>query len=125
MAVIPDVCNTPAPPASPVPVPYPNIAQCNMAKSNTCSEKVFIVGANALNQKTEISSTSGDEAGVNNGAASGKVMGKAKFLNGSMAVKIEGSPAVLIGSGTGHNGDTPNTTGAASVPGQTKVMIMK
>ena len=38
---MPDTCNTPTP-AGPVPVPYPNVAQCNQAQK--FSTKVLAVG---------------------------------------------------------------------------------
>ena len=127
-AAPPDVCKTPVPSPTGVvitPIPYPNVAQCQMAESGSWSEKVFITGANALNLQTTITSTDGDQAGVNKGVASNTVMGKAKFLNGSLCVMIEGAAAVRLGSGVGHNGDTPNTIGVVGVPSQSKVMIMR
>ena len=35
MSTPPDVCQTPAPPGSPVPTPYVNIFQCSMVTPNT------------------------------------------------------------------------------------------
>jgi len=35
----PDVCKVPAPPAPPIPTPFPNIGMLNMAKGATCSQK--------------------------------------------------------------------------------------
>ena len=69
----PDVCLTPAPPAPPIPVPYPNIRMVNQTKK-TCP-KVKVVGKEACNKGSEMPRSSGDEAGVNKGVMSGMNMG--------------------------------------------------
>lgn len=84
----PDVCLTPAPPASPVPVPYPNIAQS--ADTAKGSVKVKVQGNPVCLKDSNFSRSSGDEAGTNKGVASGRNMGKAEFINYSFDVKIEG-----------------------------------
>ena len=62
---MPDVCLTPAPPAPPIPIPYPNIAMVNQAKKT--SKKVKFAGKEVVTIKSEISRSSGDEAGTNKG----------------------------------------------------------
>lgn len=84
----PDVCLTPAPPSSPVPVPYPNIAMSSDTAKG--SKKVTCDGNPVCLKDSNFSRSSGDEAGTNKGIASGKNMGKAEFVNYSFDVKIEG-----------------------------------
>ncbi|MFH1134506.1 MAG: DUF4150 domain-containing protein [Pseudomonadota bacterium] len=120
----PDVCQMPSP-AGPLPMPYPNLAQCPTAKSDSCSSKVFINSAKAFNLKTEIPMSQGDEAGSAGGMVSQKIMGEVRFLKGSMKVFIEGPPAVTLGSATAHNGSPPNAPmGSQLSPSQTKLTVV-
>lgn len=119
---VPDVCKTPAPPAPPIPIPYPNIAQCAMANPGTASTKVMIVNMPALMLNTMISMSSGDEAGVAGGVVSGMNMGPAKFLKGSSKVLVEGKPGAYLTSNLGMNGASPNTMGTQLAPSQAKVI---
>ncbi len=85
----PDTCKTPCPPdGSPKPIPYPNVANAIMA--NSTSKKVKCDKVPIMLSDSEIPTTSGDEAGVTGGVASGKIKGKAKFMLYSFDVKIEG-----------------------------------
>jgi len=84
----PDVCLTPAPPAPPVPIPYPNIAMSSDTAKG--SKKVTCDGNPVCLSDSNFSKSSGDEAGTNKGVASGKNMGKAEFINYSFDVKFEG-----------------------------------
>lgn len=119
---MPDVCLTPAPPAPPVPVPYPNTGMVNQAKKT--SKKVKFAGKEVVTKKSEISRSMGDEAGVNKGVMSGMNMGKVQYKKGSSKVKIEGQPAVHLTSMTGHNGTNANMPAGAQVsPSQTKVIV--
>ncbi|WP_028215198.1 DUF4150 domain-containing protein [Paraburkholderia mimosarum] len=117
---VPDVCKTPAPPAPPVPTPYPNMGMPPMG--NPATTTVLIAGMPALNKSSEIPMTSGDEAGVAGGVVSSKVMGKVQFANGSRTVKLEGSPAVRLSDTTQHNDG--NIVGAVLAPSQSVVMVM-
>lgn len=119
---VPDVCLTPAPPAPPVPIPYPNIGMVNQAKKT--STKVKFAGKEVVTKKSEISRSSGDEAGVNKGVVSGMNMDKVTFKKGSAKVKIQGQPCIHLTSMTGHNGSNANMpAGAQIAPSQTKVII--
>lgn len=119
---MPDVCLTPAPPAPPVPIPYPNIGMVNQAKKT--SSKVKFAGKEAVTTKSEISRSSGDEAGVNKGVVSGMNMGKVIFKKGSAKVKAQGQSCVYLTSMTGHNGSNANMPAGVQVaPSQTKVII--
>lgn len=119
---MPDVCLTPAPPAPPVPIPYPNMAMVNQAQKT--STKVKFANKPVVTKKSEISRSSGDEAGTNKGVMSGMNMGKVQYKKASSKVKIEGQPCVHLTSMSGHNGTSANSpAGAQIAPSQTKVII--
>jgi hypothetical protein len=117
---MPDVCKTPAPPAPPIPIPYPNIGMPPMG--NPATVTVLIAGMPALNKASEMPLSSGDEAGVAGGVVSSKVMGPVQFVMGSATVMLEGAPAVRLSDPTQHNGG--NMIGAVLAPSQAVVMIM-
>ena len=120
----PDVCKTPTP-AGPVPIPYPNIAMLNQASGGTVSSKVKIMGKKAATEATEITMSSGDEAGSVGGVVSNKMKGSAKFKQGSSKVKIEGKGAAYLGAMVGQN-DASNSNmpaGHQVAPSQVKVIV--
>ena len=80
---MPDVCQTPAPPAGPVPIPYPNMAQLATADASTCSMKVLVESQPVHHVATEIPMSNGDEPGVNGGVISGGQLGVCKRLGWS------------------------------------------
>ncbi|MDR2788814.1 MAG: DUF4150 domain-containing protein [Candidatus Accumulibacter sp.] len=121
MSTVPDVCQTPAPPAGPVPIPYVNIFQCNMVDPGSACQKVMIDGALALNEKSKTLISNGDEAGTAGGVSSGKFIGQGEFIMGSQKVKFENKNAVSQGAQTKHNNG--NTIGLCSMAGQAKVMV--
>jgi hypothetical protein len=84
----PDVCKTPAPPAPPIPIPYPNIAKSSDTAKG--SKKVKCDGNPICLKDSNFSTSVGDEAGSLNGVASSKIKGKAEFVNYSFDVKVEG-----------------------------------
>ncbi len=119
---MPDVCKTPAPPAPPVPIPYPNIGQLSTASKT--STKVKIGGMLVVVEGSEIPSSQGDEAGTAGGVVSGKNMDKIVFKKGSSKVKIEGKACVHLTGMTAHNGSNANMpSGAQIAPSQVKVLI--
>jgi hypothetical protein len=84
----PDVCQTPTP-AGPVPIPYPNIAQSSDTADG--SKTVKMDGNPVCLKDSNFSMSTGDEAGsAGGGVASGKIKGKAEFVNFSFDVKVEG-----------------------------------
>jgi hypothetical protein len=118
----PDTCLTPAPPAPPIPIPYPNIGMVNQTKKT--STKVKLSGKEAVTKKSEISRSMGDEAGVNKGVMSGTNMDKVMWKKGSSKVKIEGQDVIHLTSMTGQNGMSANMpAGAQIAPSQVKVII--
>lgn len=101
----PDVCKTPVGSAI-VPIPYPNISKSgDLAKG---SKSVKINGAPACLSSSEISTSTGDEAGSAKGIGSGTTKGKAFPMNYSFDVKIEGKHIVRNGDPfIGNNRNTP------------------
>jgi hypothetical protein len=84
----PDVCKTPAPPAPPIPIPYPNIAQSSDTAQGT--KKVKVEGKPVCVKDSNFKMSTGDEAGSIGGIASNKIKGKAEFVNFSFDVQFEG-----------------------------------
>src|SRR6185436_10308226 len=84
----PDVCKTPAPPAPPIPIPYPNIAKSSDTAQG--AKKVQCDGNPVCVKDSNFMMSTGDEAGSLMGVASNKIKGKAEFVNFSFDVQIEG-----------------------------------
>ena len=121
----PNVCLTPAPPAPPVPIPYPSIGQCATAQAATCAMKVKILNKPILTVKSKVMKTNGDEAGVNGGVASGMFGGPCGRTQSSMKVNVEGSPLVRNLDMIGSNGASPNApAGNQLAPSQVKVLCL-
>jgi hypothetical protein len=102
----PDVCKTPAPPGSPIPIPYPNIGQLSDAtgvSDNGSKGKVEVGGYYVLLNDSEIPQTTGDEAGSVGGVRSGVTRGKVTFTQGSASVKIYGQSVVRMSDPTEQN----------------------
>jgi hypothetical protein len=119
----PDVCKVPAPPAPPIPTPFPNIAMVNQA-SNT-STKVKFKGKQVVTKKSKISRSQGDEAGTLGGMISNVNMNEASFKKVSSKVKAQGQGVAHLTSVTGQNGSNANVPcGSQIAPSQTKVLVM-
>lgn len=86
----PDVCLTPAPPAPPVPIPYPNIAQLSQALplTNDAGRELRVgpAGDYVLVLGSEVPTSSGDEGGSLGGVKSGTIMGKCTVAQASRSV---------------------------------------
>ena len=120
----PDVCKVPAPPAPPVPVPFPNVAMLKQASGGTCSKKVKVLNQPVITVASEVPRTMGDEAGTVGGVSSGTNMDKATFKAGVSKVKVEGDDVVNNLKATAHNGASANApSGAVLAPSQTKVLV--
>ena len=127
IAGFPDVCKTPAPPAPFAPIPYPNIAQGTQAKGGSCCPKAKAKGKKVCTVKTEISLSSGDEAGsAGGGMISSKMKGPAEYKMGSSKVKFKGKKAAHLLSMVGLNGKANHNmpAGTQVAPSQTKVKVM-
>ena len=77
---VPDTCKTPAPPAPPVPTPYPNMGMLMQATPPTCSKKVKVIAMPVVLLGTKIPMSSGDDAGVAGGVVSGTIKGPVMAL---------------------------------------------
>jgi uncharacterized Zn-binding protein involved in type VI secretion len=103
-----DVCLTPPPPpGGPAPIPYVNMAAAaDLAKG---SSTVTVDGEpTALEDKSECSTSSGDEAGTQGGnVVTHKTKGKAFFQLWSSTVMIEGKGVCRHGDLMGQNSGTP------------------
>ena len=86
----PDVCKTPAPPGSPVPLPYPNIASLAQASpvSDAAGKELLIgpAGDHALLKSAMVSTSTGDEPGSVGGVKSGGTKGACSFSQASATV---------------------------------------
>ena len=123
--IFPDVCKTPTP-GGPVPIPYPNIAMLTQISGGTASSKVKIKGKKTATKGTEISMSSGDEAGTaGGGVVSNKFKGPAKCKKGSSKVKVEGKECAHHTSMWGQNGgsNANHPAGVQVAPSQTTVTV--
>jgi len=119
---VPDVCKVPAPPAPPIPTPFPNIGQ--LASASGTSTKVLIMNKEVVAVGSKIPNSLGDEAGVAGGVVSGQNMGEVGFKAGSSKVKAEGKAVIVLTAQSGHNGSNANMpAGLHCVPSQTKVIV--
>ena len=82
--VFPDVCKTPAPPAPPVPIPYPNIASQSTLQNGTTTVKAK--GQMIAVKGSQYSSSNGDEAGTAGGVKSGVNMKATDWITYSFDV---------------------------------------
>lgn len=112
IAAPPDVCKTP--PQS-LPIPYPNIAfSKDLIKG---SRTVTVDGQSIALKDSEFATSIGDEAGSIGGVISGVNKGKAKFINYSMDVKVEGKNVPRLSDPMTMNGNAPNTNTPAEGQG--------
>jgi hypothetical protein len=118
---MPDVCLTPAAP-SPIPIPYPNMAQVNGADGTI--DKVLMENKETVVEDSKIAQSSGDEAGTAGGVVSGLNRGEAHFTLYSSKVYAKGKKVVFHTAQTTHNGSSANLpVGAQMVPSQTKIVV--
>jgi Toxin PAAR-like domain len=111
----PDVCNTPS--ASGVtPVSYTNTAVNSQA--STFSATTLICNQSALNISSNVSTTSGDEAGT-----SSPIKGPQIFTTGSAVVFIDNQPAVRLTSTTTHNSGNC-AAGTQTAPSASNVLMI-
>lgn len=115
---MPDVCKTPAPPAPPIPTPYPNTAELMMAVPMV--PNVLVGGSPSINKASKIPLSNGDTAGLAGGVVSGSFMQEVEVIMGSMIVSIGGKPAVRNGDPVKAN--KGNAIGSIIAPSQTIVM---
>jgi hypothetical protein len=102
MATIPDVCKTPAPPAGPVPIPYPNIAMSSDLMKGTTTVKADGGNMCAISGSEFFKST-GDEPGSVGGVMSNVFIKEATWITYSFDVKFEGKGACRLTDKMFHN----------------------
>lgn len=103
----PDVCKTPAPPAPPVPIPYPNIAMSSDAADTATTVKAD--GNPIMLSTSKYATSTGDEAGSLFGVVSNKVKGSANPQMYSMDVKADGKNVFRQLDIMLHNGNSQPT----------------
>ncbi|MFO0551739.1 MAG: DUF4150 domain-containing protein [Polyangiaceae bacterium] len=117
----PDVCKTPVL-GVPVPIPYPNIGQVSNASDTV--DKVLIENKDTVVESSKISTSSGDEAGVQMGVVSNKQLDEIGFDGYSSKVYAKGKKIVYHTATTAHNGSNANMPmGAQLSPSQSKVKV--
>jgi len=116
IATIPDVCKTPAPPAGPVPIPYPNIAMSSDLVKGTTTVKADGGNMCAIDGSEFMKST-GDEPGTAGGVMSSVNMKEATWITYSFDVKLEGKGACRLTDKMFHNHqNTVNLAGELQAP---------
>ncbi len=80
----PDVCKTPAPPAPPIPIPYPNIA--DLSQATKVATDLTVGGTPVLLEGSKVAVSSGDEAGSAGGVQSGTTKGECVITKASTTV---------------------------------------
>lgn len=101
----PDVCKTPAPPGSPVPLPYPNVAQ--LADAQDVADDLLLgpQSLKAVLKDSTIATSTGDEAGSVGGVSSGTIKGECKVTSASQTVKYGGKGIARFGDPTTQNNE--------------------
>ncbi|MBK6513147.1 MAG: DUF4150 domain-containing protein [Polyangiaceae bacterium] len=111
----PDVCNTPIPVGT-APIPYPNIADHSCASNTVMNIRINML--DALNQLSEVSMTSGDEAG----SAHPTIKGAQRYTLGMINIRFNMMPAITLASLTNHN-QMNCPIGAVLVPSAPNVLL--
>lgn len=97
----PDVCKTPAPPAGPIPIPYPNIGKSSDTSNGP--KKVKTDGKMPMVKGAKYSMSTGDEPGSAGGVVSSSTKGECEFMMYSFDVKFEGKNVCRMGDPLFHN----------------------
>jgi hypothetical protein len=123
-----DVClSPPPPPTGPVPVPYVNMLSASDLSKG--SKSVKIEGTpTALENASEVATSSGDEAGTQGGGVvTHKTKGKGVFNLWSFTVKAEGKGVCRHGDPMGQNemSDPPNCIDASAMVNFKKMLSRK
>lgn len=95
----PNVCPTTIPPAGPVPIPYPSIAQlADATPVSDTGNQLFVKGTPVLLEDSEVAQTSGDEP-----ADPGTKSGPCTMTQFSGSVLYGGKGIVRFGDQTAQN----------------------
>lgn len=130
LCAFPDVCLTPpAPPAGPIPVPYPNTGMASDTTRGT--RNVKIAGKEImLKNRSFFRKSTGDEAATRSqgmNVVTHQIKGKVYFVSWSMNVKFEGENVVRHLDLTTHNhaSDPPGTPPTGHTDKQTPPVAEK
>jgi hypothetical protein len=99
--VFPDVCKTPAPPAPPIPIPYPNIGQSSDTSDGPSAVKTD--GKMPMVKGAKYSKSTGDEPGTIGGIMSSVNRNECEYMMYSFDVKFEGKNVCRMGDPLFHN----------------------
>jgi len=99
--VLPDVCKTPAPPAPPIPIPYPNLGKASDTTMGPTTVKTD--GQMPMVKGSKYMMSSGDEPGSLGGILSGVFKQECEFMLYSFDVKFEGKNVCRMGDALWHN----------------------
>lgn len=99
--VFPDVCKTPAPPAPPIPIPYPNVGKS--ADTSQGTTKVEADGNMIMVKGAKYMMSTGDEPGSIGGILSNVFKSECEFLMYSFDVMLEGKNVCRMGDPLWHN----------------------
>jgi hypothetical protein len=99
--VFPDVCKTPAPPAPPIPIPYPNIGKASDTSQGPTTVKTD--GSMPMVKGAKYRMSTGDEPGSVGGIISGVFKQECEFMLYSFDVKFEGKNVCRLGDPLFHN----------------------
>ena len=106
-----------------MPIPYPNIAQSTDTAKG--SKTVKMDNNPIMLKDSNFPTSTGDEAGTaGGGVVSGKIKGKAEFVNYSFDVKVEGKNVPRLGDMMVQNSGSPaNTPPMPEVPPPLVVLV--
>ena len=99
--VFPDVCKTPAPPAPPIPIPYPNIGKSSDTTSGTSTVKAD--GSMVMIKGAKYMMSAGDEPGVAGGIMSSTFKQECEFMMYSFNVMLDGKNVCRMSDPLWHN----------------------
>lgn len=102
----PNICNTTIPPAGPVPIPYPNIAQlADASPVSDTNNELLVKGTKVLLENSKVRNSSGDEpADPSSGVSSGTKSGECTMSQYSHSVFYHGKGIVRFSDQTSQNG---------------------
>src|SRR5215472_10526666 len=117
ISAMPDVClSPPAPPAGPIPVPYPNFSNASDTSDGTKTVKIADDEVGMKNQ-SNYKTSKGDEAATKSqgmGVVTATIQGKTLFSAWSSDVMFEGANAVRFMDLTTHNHANPMNSACAT-----------
>ena len=99
--VFPDVCKTPAPPAPPIPIPYPNIGKSADTTAGTSTVKAD--GSMVMVKGAKYMMSAGDEPGTIGGVLSNVFKQECEFLMYSFNVMLDGKNVCRMSDPLWHN----------------------